>query len=115
MAGLLELPPIYVGRMKYYAPNGGALTYAWGTSCILIRQPDQMPPTSQDDIATAYTFRWNMMNGIADGQVSGGFCIREFFNQFRGSAGGSQLVALHNDSEVMTSGLVGGLIASAFQ
>lgn len=114
MAGLLELPPIYVGRMKYYAPNGGALTYVWGSSCILIRQPDQMPPTSQDDIATAYTFRWNAGN-VADGQASGGFVIREFFNQFRGSMGGSQLVALHHDAEVMTSGLVGGLIAGAYQ
>jgi hypothetical protein len=113
MAGLLELPPIYVGRMKYFAPNGGALTYMWGTSCILIRQPDQMPPTSQDDIATAYTFRWNA--AAAAGQASGGFVIREFFNQFRGSMGGSQLVALHHDAEVMTSGLVGGLIAGAYQ
>ena len=115
MAGLLELPPIYVGRMKYYSPNGGGLTFMWGTSCILIRQPDQMPPTSQDDIATSYTFRWNASSGLADGQASGGFVIREFFNQFRGSMGGSQIVAVHNDAEVMTSGLVGGLIAGAYQ
>ena len=101
--------------MKYYSPNGGGLTFMWGTSCILIRQPDQMPPTSQDDIATSYTFRWNASSGLADGQASGGFVIREFFNQFRGSMGGSQIVAVHNDAEVMTSGLVGGLIAGAYQ
>ena len=114
MASLLELPPIYVGRMKYYAPNGGALTYAWGTGVYLIRQPDQMPPTSQDDIATAYTFRWNA-GTLPDAQASGGFVIREFYNQFRGSMGGSQVVCLHHDAEVMTSGLVGGAVLAAYQ
>lgn len=114
MSAVLQLPPIYVGKMKYKAVNGGALTFMWGNNCILIRQPDQMPPTSQDDIATAYTFRWSG-SGVTDGQAQGGFIVREFFNQVRGSQGGTQLVVIHHDTEVMTSGFVGGLIAAAYQ
>lgn len=120
MSAILELPPIYVARMKILAPVGGALSFLWGTSAVLIRQPDQMPPTSQDDIASAYTFRWNV-NQVPD-KVGGmgfassqGFVVREFFNQLRGTMGGSQMVVLHHDAEVMTSQYVGGLIAGAFQ
>ncbi len=125
MGPLLELPPIYVAKMKYLAPAGGALTYVWGNDVILFRMPDQLPPTTQDDIATAYTFRWNAgaKAGIPDAAsqstmgfaASGGFVVREFHNQVRGSLGGSQLVAVHFDHEVMTSGFVGGQIHSAWQ
>lgn len=123
MQAILQLPPIYVGRMKNFAPNGGAVTFIWGNSAILIRQPEQMPPTTQDDIATAYTFRWNAVAkaNIPDKTAgmgfaaSGGFVVREFFNQVRGTLGGSQLVCLHFDAEVMTSQYVGGVIGAAFQ
>jgi hypothetical protein len=114
MQAILQLPPIYVGRMKVKSPSTGALSYIWGNSVILIRQPDQMPPTTQDDVASAYTFRWNG-SGVQDGQASGGFIVREFFNQVRGSQGGTQIVILHHDAEVQTSGYVGGLLLAAYQ
>lgn len=124
MASILELPPIYVARMKYFAPNGGALTFVWGNHVVMVRQPEQMPPTTQDDIATSYTFRWNAALGGLPDQVkqgapgfgvSGAFVCREFYNQLRGSLGGSQLVCAHFDAEEMTSGYVGGLLLNAFQ
>lgn len=125
MSAILELPPIYVARMKYFAPSGSATTFVWGTSVVLVRQPEQMPPVTQDDAATSYTFRWNV-SAAADVQnqvrmqaqgfgTSGPFCVREFFNQVRGSMGGTQLVCVHWDYEAMTSGYVGGLIVGAYQ
>ncbi len=113
VAAILELPPIYVGRMKYLNASS-VLDYVWGSSVVLFRMPAQMPPTSQDDISSAATFRWNG-NGVSDGQASNGMIVREFFLQDRGSAGGAKLVLLHQDAEVQTSAFVGGLIAGAYQ
>lgn len=113
MSALLELPPIYVADMRYIAASG-ALTYVWGTSAILFRVPPQMPPTSQDDISSAATFRWNA-DGIKDGQASGGMVVREYFVQDRGSGGGNKVVVVHHDTEVQTSKFLGGLISGAFQ
>jgi hypothetical protein len=124
MSSLLELPPIYVARMKTLAAFGGAVSYIWGNNVVLVRQPEQMPPTSQDDIASSYTFRWNATapdgttQGLAGAQgfaSSGGFDIRRFFNQVRGTMGGSQLVCIHHDAEVQTSQFVGGLLVNAYQ
>ena len=106
------LPPIYVAKMKFINPSS-TLSYVWGGSVVLFRNPDEMPPTSQDDVATSYTFRWNA-NGVSDGVSSGGFIVREYFVQDRGSAGGYKTVILHQDDEKMTSAFVGGLIAGAY-
>ena len=123
MQSILNLPPIYPARLKSFAPVGGALTFTWGNAAILIRQPEQMPPVTQDDIATSYTFRWNAgkSHRVPDQTqgmgwaAAGGFVVREFFNQVRGTMGGSQLVCLHWDQEAMTSQYVGGAIFAAFQ
>ena len=99
-----------------YLDSSGNYSYIWGNHVVFIRQPNQMPPTTQDDIATAYTFRWNFAAGkVPDGVFSGGFMVREFFNQIRGSAGGNQLVMLMHDDEVMTSKYVGGLLLNALR
>lgn len=113
MASILELPPIYVSRMKYINSTG-ALDYVWGNSVALIRQPTQMPPTSQDDVSSGVTFRWNGA-GVSDGTASNGMVVREYFVQDRGSAGGNKVVLLHRDAEVQTSAFAGGLIANAYQ
>ena len=113
MQSILQLPPIYVSKMKYIN-SSNALAYVWGGDCVLIRQPEEMPPTSQEDVATAYTFRWNVTNA-KDGVANGGMVVRTFFSQHRGSLGGLQVVVVHHDAEVMTSTYVGGLIASAYQ
>lgn len=113
MTAILELPPIYVSKMKYIN-SSGALDYVWGPDVVLIRQPEEMPPSTGDDVATAYTFRWNVQNP-KEGVSSGGFVLRQFYNQFRGSMGGLQVIAVHHDAEQFTSGFVGGLIQNAFQ
>jgi hypothetical protein len=113
MQAILELPPIYVSKMKYINTSG-TLDFIWGNDVVLVRQPEEMPPTSQEDVATAYTFRWNVQNP-KDGVANGGMIVRQFYNQHRGSMGGLQIVVVHHDAEVMTSQYVGGLIVSAWQ
>lgn len=109
-AATLKLPPIYTAKMKYV--TGGALTYVWGNHVVLIHEPTENPPTSQQDVATSYTMRWN--GGEApDGTMTGGFLVRSFYDPKRGARGGNQLVVVHNDSEQLTSKLVGGLILNA--
>lgn len=112
-AALLDLPPIYVAKMKYYA-SGTTMSYVWGNHVVLLHSPPQNPPTSQEDVATAYTFRWT--GGSApDGAMQGGFQVRTFFDPKRGGRGGTMVVVVHNDAEVMTSKLVGGLLLNAYQ
>lgn len=112
-ASTLRLPPIYTAKMKY-TTNGGTLTYVWGNHVVLLHQPPEQPPTSQQDVSTSYTFRWN--GGTApDGAVSAGFLVRTYFDPKRGARGGTQVIVVHNDVEIMTSSIVGGLILSAHQ
>jgi hypothetical protein len=113
LQALLNLPPIYVAKMKYIN-SSGTLSYVWGTDVVLFRQPEEMPPTTQDDVATAYTFRWNAANP-KDGVASGGFIVRQYYVQDRGSMGGNKIVVLHNDSEKITSQFIGGLLINAYQ
>lgn len=113
MSALLRLPPIYVGQMRYIN-SANALDYIWGNDVVLVRQPSEMPPTTQDDVASALTFRWNQPTG-QDGQASNGMIVREFFVQDRGSQGGNKVVLVHHDIEKQTSKFVGGLIKAAYQ
>lgn len=114
---ILQLPSIYVSKMKFINTSG-SLDYIWGGDVVLFRQPDQMPPTTQDDVATSYTFRWNAANlaeaGIKDGVASGGFIVRQFYEQFSGSMGVNRVVVVHQDAEVMTGKYVGGLLVNAY-
>lgn len=107
------LPPIYVSKMRTKNSSGG-LSYVWGNNVVLFRSPEQNPPATQDDVASSYTFRWNL-SGNSDGSVQGGFLVREYYVQDRGSRGGNKLVVLHNDAEVQTSAFVGGLLIGAVQ
>lgn len=113
LSALLQLPPIYVADMQYIKSDG-TRDFIWGTSAVLFRNPPTMPPTSQDDVASATTFRWNA-NGIKDGQASGGMIVREYFVQDRGTGGGNKVVVIHHDVEAQTSKFVGGLIAGIIQ
>lgn len=109
----LKLPPIVVANMKY-TTNGGNLQYMWGNHVVMVRIPKEMPPTSQMEIATSGTFRW--YGGEApDGTLTGGMLVRTYYDPKRGPRGGTMVVVTHNDTEVMTSGLVGGLILNAHQ
>lgn len=112
-SAILRLPRFVEAKMKYYA-SGTTFSYVWGGDVILVREPPEMPPTSQEDVSTAATFRW--LGGDApDGTQQGGWLVRTFFLQDRGPRGGRKVVVAHNDIEKMTSGLVGGLIVGAHQ
>lgn len=113
ISALLDLPPIYPARMKYYA-SGTTFSYVWGNDVVLFREPPEMPPTSQDDVSTAATFRW--LGGDApDGTAQGGWVVRTFYLADRGARGGRKVVVAHNDAEVITSNITGGLIKAAYQ
>jgi hypothetical protein len=106
------LPPIHVAMMKYV--TGGALTYVWGNSPVALHQPATLPPTDQMDVATSLTFRW-AGGGAPDGSYAGGFLVRTFYDQKEGARGATRVVITHDDIEVLTSSLVGGLILNAHQ
>lgn len=108
----LGVPDIYEGKMKY--TTGGALTYVWGNHVVGLHRPKQNPPTDQMDVATTYTFRWN--GGEApDGSMTGGLLVRSYYDPKLGARGSTVVVVTHNDIELQTSGLVGGLILNAWQ
>lgn len=119
MESILQLPKIIVGEMQYI-DSSGAKQFIWGNNVVLVRQPRQMPPTDQRDVASAYTFRWNLAqneipNGGGSVSVAGGWIVREFFVQDRGELGGTKLVVVHFDAEKMTSVYAGGLVVNAYQ
>lgn len=118
----LGLPPITTVKMKYNLPSGTntyrntIYPYVWAGDVVLLHEPPQMPPMSQDDVCTAATFRWNGANqAVRDGEYSAGFLVRTFWDQKRGGRGGMKIVVVHNDTEVMVSNIVGGLITGAVQ
>jgi len=113
LQAILQLPRIYVADMQYIDSNGNK-SYIWGNNVVLFKQPAEMPPSSQVDVASAYTFRWNVQ-GVRDGGASGGWIVREYFVQDRGPLGGNKMVVVHNDAEVQTSTFAGFIIASAYQ
>jgi len=118
LSAVLDLPPITVAKMKYQATpsSSNALTYVWGNHVVLVHEPEENPPTTQDDVATAYTFRWSGADQmVRDGSSEGGFLVRQFYDPRRGPRAGNTVIVTHNDAEVVTSKFVGGLILNAFQ
>lgn len=120
---ILGLPKITIAAVKYKT-GATAYTYIWGGDVVLLHMPPAGLPRDGSDIAPSYTFRWN--GGTTSdagtgtlvgqpGQAVGGFIVRSFFNPYRGPRGGTQIVVLHNDAEVMTSSFVSGLIVGAHQ
>lgn len=108
LSSLLQLPPIYVADMKYAV--GTAPTYAWGNDVVLFHTPAQNPPSDGMDVSTAYTMRWSGA-GAPDSESSvNGWLVRSYFDPKRGARGGRVIVVAHNDAEVSTSTLVGGVI-----
>jgi hypothetical protein len=104
------LPPIHVAMMKYV--TGGNLTYVWGNSVVALHQPPTLPPVDQMDVATSLTFRW-AGGGAPDGSYAGGMLVRTFYDPKEGARGATRVVITHDDIEVVTSSLVGGLITGA--
>ncbi len=109
----LRLPPFFVCEMRYIKSDG-TLGFVWGEDAVLFRNPPEMPPTSQEDVATSYTFRWSKPS-TPDGTSSGGFIVRQYFLQDRGPQGGTKIVCVNYDAEKMTSKYIGNLLVNAYQ
>jgi hypothetical protein len=129
LSRILELPPIIVAEMMITSGGtigGGAPgttgtpAFVWpsvagsASSVVLLHEPAQNPPSSGRENATSYTYRWT--NAPArDGTVSGGFGVRSYYDEKRGARGGRVVVVFHNDIEVMTGNILGGLITGVLQ
>lgn len=117
MMALLDLPTVYVARMKYIN-SAGTLSYVWGNDVVLFRSPSQIPPMDQGDTASSYTFRWTgpTTPDTDPSQVPGrGMVVRQFFNQYQGSLGGITMVLTHQDAERQTGAYIGNLLINAWQ
>ena len=116
LSSIMQLPPIVVATMKYTSA-AGAPTYVWpcaagsASSVVLLHEPAQNPPSDGRNNATGYTFRWTGASA-PDGTVTGGFLVRSYYDPRRGGRGGRIVVVLHNDAEVVTGNILGGLITN---
>jgi hypothetical protein len=129
LSRILELPPIIVAEMMITtggtigggAPGTtGSPAFVWpsvagsASSVVLLHEPAQNPPSSGRENATSYTYRW--VNAPApDGTVTGGFMVRSYYDPRRGGRGGRIVVVLHNDAEVMTGNILGGIVTGVLQ
>jgi hypothetical protein len=118
---LLGLPKIHVAAMKCKSSSAGTYGYVWDDYVALLHRPANLPSDGQD-ISTAYTFRWLGGNvgaqdvvSTSDGIGQGGWLIRSYYDQRRGGRGGTTIVVTHNDTEVLTSDCVSGLISNCNQ
>ena len=112
VSSLFGLPKITVAKIKYLPTAAGGITYVWGNHVVLLRSTAAL--ATQQDVATARTFRW--AGGTSpDGATVGGWLVRTYFDQKRGGRGGTAVVVTHYDTEVITSNLVGGLDYNAYQ
>jgi len=109
---LLGLPQILVAAMKTLTA-ANIYDYVWGNDVAFVHQEVNAPKDGMT-IATSFTFRWTGAQS-QDTTMQGGFQVRSFFNQFKGPRGGVEIVVTHNDAEVITSNIVGGVIKAAWQ
>jgi hypothetical protein len=117
-AAFLNLPRIHVSEARVKNPTTGAYGYVWSSDVILWRRP--AGETSDMDIATMKTFRWNGAGSDSlptefGGTVTAGWTVRAFFNPFKGPRGSQVIIVTHNDAEQFISQNVGGYIKGAIQ
>lgn len=113
-SALLGLPPILVGRMRKKTANTPTYGYVWGNNVALLYNESAVPMMTAP--STAKTFRWTGADSaVPDGTQQGGFLVRSYFDPKRGARGARIVVVTHNDTEVMTSVVAGGLIINAHQ
>lgn len=120
LTSLLGLPPVVIGKMKGFNKATGALEYIWGDDVIFTHEPQgEGLALDGQDIATAYTFRWNKplsaMQGIDASMTDSGFFIRTYFDKRRGPLGGTVVVVGTYDADKFLTDFVSGLIVGAHQ
>jgi hypothetical protein len=113
-SALLGLPPFLIGRMRKKTANTPTYGYVWGNNVALLYTEPSIPMMTTP--STAKTFRWTGADSaVPDGTLQGGFLVRSYFDPKRGARGSRIVVVTHNDAEVMTSVVAGGLIINAHQ
>ncbi len=113
-AALLGLPTIIIARMKGKV-TASTYGYVWGNNVALL-QNDPTAPTDGQTIATSYTFRFTGADSATpDGNNQQGFLLRSWFEPKRGARGGRMYAVVHNDAEVLTAAIAGGLLVGAHQ
>lgn len=114
ISALLQLPKITVGKRKVNNTSG-TLSYIWGDNVALVHA-DAGIPSGGTTISTARTFRWSGANAdVPDGTMQSGWLVRSYFDPKRGPRGGKVVAVIHNDVEIMTSVIAGGLLTAAHQ
>lgn len=112
-SALLGLPPFLIGRQKKKT-SATAYGYVWGNAVVLLHNEPGVPSDGQS-ISTFKTFRWTGADSSApDGTIQGGFLVRSYFDPRRGPRGSRVVVVTHNDAEVSTSAVAGGLLTAAW-
>jgi hypothetical protein len=115
ISALFTLPPITIVNQKYRSSAAGLpQTYTWGGDVVLVHEPPGGYPVDGQDIMTCATFRWNG-GTTPDGTYVNGWLVRTYFDHKRGPKGSTVTVTVHQDGEVMTSKLAGGLVVGAYQ
>lgn len=111
-SSLLSLPPFKIGRQRKKTA-ASTYGYVWGNNVALVYASGGGMPMMTSP-STCKTFRWNGANGVPDGTVQGGFLVRSYFDPKRGARGSRIVVMTHNDAEIVTSTVAGGLIINAW-
>jgi hypothetical protein len=110
-SSILELPEIIVAEQKYKTASG--YDYIFPNHVALMHLPESMPPNGEP--ISWNTFRWKGGTTAEGVTVEGGFAVRSFFNQYRGAAGGRQIIVFHQDHDYFVEQAVSGLIIDAYQ
>lgn len=113
---LLDLPKPIIVNSKYRA-SSSSFPYIWQNDVVLLRMTGNVGTYSHD---TCKTFRWlaagqEAGNQALAGTYDNGIFVRSFFNPYRGTYGGQQIIVGFNDAEVITSPLNGYYIKGAVQ
>lgn len=113
---MLDLPKPIIVNSKYRA-SSTSFPYVWANDVVLLKMTGNVGVYSHD---TCKTFRWlaaeqEANNAALAGTYSNGIFVRSFFNPYRGTYGGQQIIVGVNDAEVLTSPLNGYYIKGAVQ
>jgi len=104
----LEGVSFVIGKMRYKAPSGGAMTWVWGNDVICLHVP-QGAGQNEEDIPSVRNFRFN-----APGSTMG-WEIREWDDPNAGQRGSRKIALVTSEVVVATGADTAHLIVSAHQ